>query len=83
MIKYQRLTSEERNVIATLKSQDYSSKHIADMLSRAVSSVTRDLKHNSQSGAYRAFPAHYKAGERQRYAHLRKIKIDTDDTCAV
>jgi IS30 family transposase len=80
MIKYQRINSDEREVIAILKSHNYPAKRIAELIERSVSSVTRELKRNSQSGVYRAFPAHYKAGERQRYTHSRKRKIDTDET---
>ena len=61
MIKYQRFNSDEREVIAILNSHSYPAKRIAELLGRAVSSVTRELNRNSQPGAYRAFPAHYKA----------------------
>ena len=63
MIKYKRINSDEREVIAILKSHSYPAKRIAELLGRAVSSVTRELKRTGQSGVYRAFPAHYKAGK--------------------
>lgn len=79
MIKYQRINSEEREAIAILRSKGYPSNRIAEFLGRSVSSITREVKRNSYSGVYRAFPAHYRAEERQRYTHTKRRKIDLDD----
>jgi IS30 family transposase len=47
MIRYQRINSDEREVIAILKSHNYPAKRIAELLGRSVSSVTRELIRNS------------------------------------
>jgi IS30 family transposase len=56
MIKYPRINSNEREAIAILRSKGYLSNRIAEYLGRFVSSVTREVQRNSDTGVYRAFP---------------------------
>lgn len=78
MKSYKRLNSEERELISILTAFSYTASGIAEILSRSISTITREIRRNSSAGVYRAFPAHSKARERQRYTHKRKLKIDSD-----
>lgn len=78
MILYHRLNSSEREFISILNAFSFPAISIAKLLSRSTSTITRELKRNSSSGVYRAFPANSKARERQRYTHRGKLKIDLD-----
>ena len=78
MKSYQQLSADERELISILTVFSYPASGIAAILSRTVSTITREIKRNSSAGVYRAFPANSKAKERQQYTHKRKLKIELD-----
>lgn len=78
MKTYQRLSADERELISILTVFSYPAVGIAAILSRTVSTITREIKRNSSAGVYRAFPANSRAKERQRDTHKRKLKIELD-----
>ena len=78
MEPYKRLNSEERELISILLYAGYSFQEIGKLLKRSLSTISREVLRNGGRKAYRAFPAHSKAKEKQRYAHRRELKIEQD-----
>jgi transposase, IS30 family len=78
MESYKRLNSEERELISILLYAGYSFQDIGKLLNRSLSTISREVLRNGGRQAYRAFPAHSTAKEKQRYAHRRELKIEQD-----
>ncbi|MFT5905674.1 MAG: IS30 family transposase, partial [Cryomorphaceae bacterium] len=68
------ITSEERNTIEHLLSQNLSPTTIARQLVRHKSTITREIKRNSdhRNGAYRNDSAERKAQDRQKFKTKRR-----------
>lgn len=79
MKTYKRLSSEERELISILLYAGFPCSRIGMLLDRPASTITREIKRNGNGVAYRAFPAHSKAGERQRCAHRKVVRLESDD----
>jgi IS30 family transposase len=68
-MSYQHLTLEERSMIAPMRILGLSIRHIATQLGRAPSTISRELRRNSDgAGAYAGYWAHRDAQRRRRLA---------------
>ncbi len=79
MKTYRRLSGNEREEIARLKNQGLSLRKIAVWLGRSHSSLSRELKRNSQAVDYYPLQAQQKAHQRLHFEHHNKRKLRTDD----
>ena len=79
MSSYTRLSAEDRECISILLHTDLSCSKIASMLERSISTIIREIMRNGSGVAYRVFPAHSKARERQRDAHRKELRLEADD----
>ena len=77
---YKHLSAEERDIIAVLKSKGHSLRHIAKVLKRSPSTVSRELKRNAApvyTGYYLAHKAQQRADKRKHQSHRRqRLKND-------
>ena len=68
-MSYQHLTLAERSMIAPMRILGLSIRHIATQLGRAPSTISRELRRNSDgAGAYAGYWAHRDAQRRRRLA---------------
>jgi transposase, IS30 family len=66
-MRYQHLTLEERSMIAPMRILGWSIREIAIQLGRAPSTISRELRRNSDgTGAYAGYWAHRDAQRRRR-----------------
>lgn len=76
-MSYHQFTSDERICLWELLEKGYGIRAISRALGRAPSSVSREIKRNSnKKGTYHPFPAHKKAKQRRR--HLRQSSLQSD-----
>ena len=69
------LSQDERIGIADLRHAGLSIRQIADLLGRAPSTISRELRRNATgSGGYRPFEAHRRATARRARSHPRRIE---------
>ncbi len=78
MKTYKHLSEGERETIAFLKAQGKSIRIIAFYLSRPPSTVSRELKRNSEPIRYRSHLAHYKAQVRRHHGHKRTSRLEKE-----
>jgi transposase, IS30 family len=70
------LSQDERIEIADLRHAGLSIRQIADRLSRAPSTISRELRRNATAGGYRPFQAHRYATARRARCHRRRIEAN-------
>jgi len=71
---YQHLNTNERDLLAVLKSKDKSLREIAEILKRSPSTLSRELKRNAPpvyTGYYLAHKAQERADKRNQQSHRR------------
>lgn len=73
--KFSQLSKSERNEIAILLNKGYEQKNIAEVLNRAPSSISDEIKRNSVNGKYQSKKAHHKSYVRRRNAKYQGKKI--------
>lgn len=76
MAHHQKLSSEERSVIAALLQEGRSQRYIAGKLQRSVSSISDEIRRNSVAGSYDAFAAQFQTGIRRWDANRRNPMKD-------
>src|SRR3990167_5144705 len=78
MAHHQKLSSEERSVIAVLLQEGRSLRYIAGKLKRSVSSICDEVRRNSTGGTYDAFAAQFQSGLRRWDANRRNPMKDEE-----
>jgi IS30 family transposase len=77
---YEHLSTEERDILAVLKSKGHSLRQNAKVLKRSPSTLSRKLKRNAPpiyTGDYLAHKAQPRAGQRRYQSHRRqRLKND-------
>ena len=76
-MRYQQLQPEDRVTLASLVQQKYSVRGMAQILGRSPSTVSRELRRNSQPAGYASIPARACAQRRRQYSRP-PIKLHTD-----
>ncbi len=74
MRRYHQLTSEERYALSALRKQGSSVRRIAQVLGRAPSTISREIRRNRRKDGYRPFTAEERArGRRSRSRRNRQF----------
>lgn len=76
--RYQQLQPEERMTIASLLHQQFTISQIAQRLKRSSSTISRELKRNTQDGCYASQVATTCARQRRRHGRPAR-KLHTED----
>ena len=72
MKKYKQLTLGLRYQIFAYKNENYTQSKIAKLIGVSKSTISRELKRNSNNGYYSAEKAHIKAVSRDKFKHRYK-----------
>lgn len=74
---YAHITKTERQEIAILLEKRYSQRDIARVLNRNISSISREISHNSVKGSYDPAKADHKAYVARKYSKYQGMKIES------
>ena len=72
------LSQDERIEIADLRHAGLSIRQIADLLGRAPSTISRELRRNATASGYRPFEAHRRATANRARNHRRRVETSAD-----
>jgi IS30 family transposase len=72
------LSQDERIEIADLRQAGLGIRQIADQLSRAPSTISRELRRNATAGGYRPFEAHRRATVNRARSHRRRVETNDE-----
>ena len=77
---YTHIKKAERLEIAILLEKRYRLKDIAKVLNRNISTISREVNHNSVSGVYNPHKANHKAYVKRKYSRFQMMKIVTNQS---